>query len=329
MKSKRALRALLSIALIFAMLAQLVVPVVAYATEAYDESSGNGATAQYGDVNGDGSIDSIDVDLLARYLARDESVTIDLTRADVDKSGTVDLNDLLNLVKYVKGDANVSLGNTVTVTFNTGDGKPIDPVTVVVGGTITPPDAQKDNAVFIGWYTDEALTTPFYSSDPITESVTVYAKYADIDGSPAYTPSTFALADQSANLVFTIERVSGELAPVNAVILSSVDGSVAPRLVFTEAGENKWQVSADGGYTEGASYTLALADGYAFAGKDASIREASFFIKKEEIANFTTNEDIIYIQDTDSMTYTLLDGTICEVLDSAVLYNSDDALSFS
>ena len=108
MKRKRALRALLSIALIFTMLAQLGVPVVAYATEA--DGDGNEATVQYGDVDSDGSIDSTDVDLLARYLAQDESVTIDLTKADVDQNGKVDLSDLLNLVKYVKGDTNVSLG---------------------------------------------------------------------------------------------------------------------------------------------------------------------------------------------------------------------------
>ena len=183
-------------------------PVFAYGTEPTGNSE---PIAKYGDVNSDGKIDSLDVDLLARYLARDESVTIDLNRADVDKNGTVDLNDLLYLVKYVKGDPNVSLGNTVTVTFNTNGGKAIDPITVVVGNTITAPKAEKDDAVFVGWYTDEALTIPFYSSDPILENITVYAKYSEISTTPEYTPTTFALSDQSKDVVFVVLNTVEEL----------------------------------------------------------------------------------------------------------------------
>ncbi|MBR4880795.1 MAG: InlB B-repeat-containing protein, partial [Clostridia bacterium] len=317
MKNKRVCRSLLSVLLALTMLVQLV-PMSVFAQ----------SSVLYGDVNSDGAIDNTDVDLLARYLSNDTSAEIDEDAADVDRNGVIDLNDLLYLVKLVNG-ADISLGQTATITFDTNGGTAIDPITVVVGSTITAPEAQKDNAVFLGWYTDEALTTPFYSSDPIVQDVTVYAKYAQVSGEPEYTPAAFALQDQPTDLVFNIQRVSGELAPQNAVTLISADGSVAPKLTFTEAGENKWKVSAEGGYTEGASYTLTLAEGYTFEGKDESIREASFYIYKEEIANFTTNEDIIYIQDTAAMTYTLSDGTTCEVLDSAVLYNSDDVITGS
>ena len=317
MKNKRVFRSLLSVLLALTMLVQLV-PMSVFAQ----------SSVLYGDVNSDGAIDEDDVDLLARYLSNDTSVAIDKDAADVDRSGAIDLNDLLYLVKLVNG-ADISLGQTATVTFDTNGGTAIDPITVVAGSTITAPEAQKDNAVFLGWYTDEALTTPFYSSDPIVQDVTVYAKFAEVSGEPEYTPAAFALQDQPTDLVFNIQRVSGELAPQNAVTLISADGSVAPKLTFTESGENKWKVSAEGGYTEGASYTLTLAEGYTFEGKDESIREASFYIYKEEVANFTTNEDIIYIQDTAAMTYTLSDGTTCEVLDSAVLYNSDDVITGS
>ena len=272
MKNKRVFRSLLSVLLALTMLVQLV-PMSIFAQ----------SSVLYGDVNSDGTIDNTDVDLLARYLSNDTSVEIDEDAADVDRNGVIDLNDLLYLVKLVKG-ADISLGQTATVTFDTNGGAAIAPISVVVGSTITAPEAKKDNAVFLGWYTDEEFTTPFYSSDPIISDVTVYAKYADVNGEPEYTPSAFALMDQSKGLIFTIERISGELAPVNAVTLVSADGSVAPKLVFTEVGEGKWNVSADGGYTEGASYILTLAEGYNFADKDASIREASFFIKKEEIA---------------------------------------------
>ena len=318
MKINRTYRTLVSVLLVLAMMLQLM-PMSVLAQ----------GDVSYGDVNGDGAINSTDVDLLARYLSNDSSVEIDEDAADVDRSGAIDLEDLLYLVKLVKGE-NVTLGQTATVTFHTNGGAAIDPVTVVVGSTITAPNAEKDNAVFVGWYTDEALTVPFYGSDPIIQDVEVYAKYAQVSGEPEYTPSGFVFpADQPTDFVFRIRRVSGDLVPQNAVTLSSADGSVAPLLVFTEAGEDTWIVSADGGYTEGASYRLALAEGYAFVDKDESIREASFYIYKEEIANFTTNEDIIYIRDTAAMTYTLSDGTVCEILDSAVLYNSNDVITGS
>ena len=317
MKNKRVFRSLLCVLLALMMLGQLV-PMNVFAQ----------SNVLYGDVDSDGDIDNDDVELLARYLSNDTSVEIDKAAADVDRSGAIDLNDLLYLVKLVNG-ANITLGQTATVTFETNGGTAIDPITVVIGSTITAPEAHKDNAVFLGWYTDEALTVPFYNSDPIVQDVTVYAKYAQISGEPEYTPAAFALQDQPTDLVFNIQRVSGELAPQNAVTLISADGSVAPKLTFAEAGENKWKVSAEGGYTEGASYTLTLAEGYTFEGKDESIREASFYIYKDEVANFTTNEDIIYIQDTAAMTYTLSNGTTCEVLDSAVLYNSDAVIKGS
>ena len=320
----KVMRSVLAIALLVAMLTQLAAPAFAYGATLVGEDGAG--VIRYGDVNGDEAVDALDVELLARYLAMDESVTIDLLAADVDANGTVDLNDLLNLVKHVKGDTSVSLGSNVTVTFNTNGGQTIDPVTVVVGSTITAPKAEKENAVFVGWYTDEALTVPFYSSDPILESITVYAKYEEVSGEPEYTPAAFALRDQTPDLAFTVVRVSGDLDPMNAVSLRSVDGSIAPKLIYTEIEANKWTVTAEGGYTEGASYVLTLSDGFNFAGKEESIREASFFIQKEEVDNFVMNDDIIYIQDTSDMTYYLSDGSILETLDANVLYDSDDVI---
>ena len=201
MKNKRVFRSLLSVLLALTMLAQLV-PMSIFAQN----------SVLYGDVDSNDTIDNTDVDLLARYLSNHTSAEIDEDAADVDRNGVIDLNDLLYLVKLVKG-ADISLGQTATVTFDTNGGTAIDPITVVVGSTITAPEAQKDNAVFLGWYTDEALTTPFYSSDPIVQDVTVYAKYAQLSGEPEYTPAAFALQDQPTDLVFNIQRVSGELAP--------------------------------------------------------------------------------------------------------------------
>ncbi len=333
MKKRRILTSLFAIVLVLAQLmAVCAMPVSALAEEygAYKETmpsaSTDGSQIVFGDVNDDGLINSTDIELLARYLADDKTVTINLIAADVTDDDVVDLKDILYLVKFVKGDR-VALGETVTVTFETNGGDSIEPITLVLGGTVRVPDARKDNAIFLGWYSDESLETPFYGSDPIIQNITIYAKYQEVSGNTEYMPTAYALQDQSPDLAFDIVRISGELMPKDAVILRNADGSAVPELEFVEIGENKWRVTAKGGYKEGASYRMILADGYNFDGKNENIREASFYIFKEEVVNFTTNEDIIYIKDTEDMDYTLSDGSVCEILTSAVLYNSEDVTS--
>ena len=333
MKKRRILTSLFAIVLVLAQLmAVCAMPVSALAEEygAYKETmpsaSTDGSQIVFGDVNDDGLINSTDIELLAKYLADDKTVTINLIAADVTDDDVVDLKDLLYLVKFVKGDG-VALGETVTVTFETNGGDSIEPITLVLGGTVRVPDARKDNAIFLGWYSDESLETPFYGSDPIIQNITIYAKYQEVSGNTEYMPTAYALQDQSPDLAFDIVRISGELMPKDAVILRNADGSAVPELEFVEIGENKWRVTAKGGYKEGASYRMILTDGYNFDGKNENIREASFYIFKEEVVNFTTNEDIIYIKDTEDMDYTLSDGSVCEILTSAVLYNSEDVTS--
>lgn len=156
MKKRRILTSLFAIVLVLAQLmAVCAMPVSALAEEygAYKETmpsaSTDGSQVVFGDVNDDGLINSTDIELLARYLADDKTVTINLIAADVTDDDVVDLKDLLYLVKFVKGDS-VALGETVTVTFETNGGDSIEPITLVLGGTVRVPDARKDNAIFLG-----------------------------------------------------------------------------------------------------------------------------------------------------------------------------------
>ncbi len=318
MKKRKTFQSILSFALILVILVQtLVMP--SYAQE--------GATpVLYGDVDSNGAVNDSDVKLLARYLADDMSAEIDLVASDMDRNQTIDLNDLLSLKKLLEGKGHVET-RLVTVTFDTNGGDPIEPISLMAGDTTAVPEAQKEHAIFLGWFTEDG--EPFHNSDPITEDITVYAKYHEVSGEPEYTPVSLAWAEQNPNFSFKVVRNSGDWEPDEAVILRSADGSIAPLLSFERLGEDKWNVTAEGGYTEGASYTVVLLDGYTFEGKEESIREASFFIPKEQIANLTINEDIIYIQDTAEMTYTFSDGTSCEVLDVNVLYNSEDVVTGS
>ncbi len=66
-----------------------------------------------------------------------------------------------------------------TVTFDSCGGKEIESITVNVGETIERPVPTRDNYDFMGWYIDISYTEKFDFDTPITEDITLYAKWSD------------------------------------------------------------------------------------------------------------------------------------------------------
>ncbi len=67
-----------------------------------------------------------------------------------------------------------------TVTFETNGGSAIDPVRVEKGKSIEEPEEPtKDKATFDCWCSDEDLTTEYDFSTPVTQDITLYAKWID------------------------------------------------------------------------------------------------------------------------------------------------------
>ena len=77
-----------------------------------------------------------------------------------------------NLALYAKW---VAPNKTVTLVYN--NGKANDEIVTQKGNTITVPDPEKTGYDFAGWYTDEGLTTKFDVNAPVTEDITIYAKW--------------------------------------------------------------------------------------------------------------------------------------------------------
>ncbi len=68
--------------------------------------------------------------------------------------------------------------NLHTVTFECNGGSSISPQILVNGTTATEPkDPSKNGGQFLGWYADPQFNTPFDFGTPITQDVTVYAKW--------------------------------------------------------------------------------------------------------------------------------------------------------
>lgn len=74
----------------------------------------------------------------------------------------------------------------VVVTFDSGGGSPVDPLTVAAGATVTAPaHPTRAGSVFVGWYTDAAATGHMWDfrNDIVTAPTTLYAKWVQVDES--------------------------------------------------------------------------------------------------------------------------------------------------
>lgn len=207
--------------------------------------------------------------------------------------------------------------STVNVSFVDGS-RIIETKKTVYGSSLSStPRADKtakDGYVFEGWYSDSSLTTPFYLDDALTSSKTVYAKYTPLP-QPELTLTSFALLNQDPDFALEVVAVSGSAQDINsAITLIPKDGSDVIPLKISES-KGVYTVGAQGGFNPGSSYELTLAEGYNFKDKAASIRTASFTIFKNEVATLGFSEDIIYIQDTEEISY-IIDGSTYEVLEA-------------
>lgn len=275
----------------------------------------------YGDVNGNGNIDLLDMLILKLYIAEENPTGFVFENADVNCDNTADMIDLLMLKKYL-AEWDIKLGPELSsIYFYDGD-RLIDVLFAEKNSPLTDTPASgrisKAGAVFEGWYTDAEFTTPFYFDDPVQGDMNVYAKYDVLDDS-ALTITSFAQLDLSKDATFT---VVGSGNP-NDITLAAKDGS--DQLLLEITGTNPYTVSALGGFKEGGSYEIMLPEGLNFVNSEGetmpdSVRTASFTIKKAVVDNLSMSDDVRYVRyaDTDSLavgaTVTLADAKVGDLI---------------
>lgn len=157
------------------------------------------------------------------YTIEGSTIHLDFFK-DEDGVTTATLNG--ESLSLVYGDATMSFEKKVnyTVTFNTNGGSEIPAASVVNGKTVEKPDdPTKENSVFLGWYADEALTTPYaFTTTEIKANVTVYAKWAaKTVGVAEYTVS-FNLGYEGGVAPEAITTISGKLP--NGVVTPEREG---------------------------------------------------------------------------------------------------------
>ncbi|MDO4797235.1 MAG: InlB B-repeat-containing protein [Coriobacteriales bacterium] len=86
------------------------------------------------------------------------------------------------------------IANALTVTFVSGN-EVVDEQEVAWGSQATPTqDPYRNGYVFVGWYADEALTKAYDFTEPVTQNLTLYAKFkeageGDVPGTPGADPT--------------------------------------------------------------------------------------------------------------------------------------------
>ena len=132
------------------------------------------------------------------YTVEGNVVTLDFFKeGDGTATATIDGDKIL----LVLDGRTLPFLKKINYTVNFGDSG-VSSVTVVNGKTVDKPeDPIKENKVFLGWYADQAFTTPFdFETTVIKANVTIYAKWAvKVAGVPDYNVS-FDLGYDGAEL---------------------------------------------------------------------------------------------------------------------------------
>ena len=85
------------------------------------------------------------------------------------------------IIKVVNTSANVTTPKC-TVTFNSNGGSDVASQIVSKGQRASEPtDPTKDGYMFMGWYFDSALQNPYYFGMPVSNDITLYAKWISND----------------------------------------------------------------------------------------------------------------------------------------------------
>lgn len=257
-----------------------------------------------GDVNGDGYINALDVNLVRRHIAGGYDVDINTLAADVNADGYVTAKDVTNIRKYIVGGYGVKLKRGLerfTIKFETGDEVVMEDKVVLEGTLIstlaTPYWAEH---IFQGWYYDAELQQPVASTDKVTKNMTLYANWLEQASLDTIDTVNFASAvDVDPN--FTISVLSSDSNMTADDVLAAIDtddltNPDAKDFITVSGKKGAFTIKGKEGFREGGSYRITLmSDKLTFKEQPSSAREYNFTVYRDEVMNLTTQSDIKYL----------------------------------
>lgn len=280
----------------------------------------------YGDADGNGKVELLDVNLMQRYTQEDEDAknSILFKEADVNADGVIDDIDIQMVKDYLVGNIDSLTPTLYTLTFETNGAEEIEPIQAGEGyvyrGNI--PNPSKDDYIFVNWAKEDG-NAYYQLSEVISCDMTLTAVYEPVESNELLNLTSFSLDNQKTDVSFDLEGDYTQAAQVkeNITVLAK-DGSDPVTVEVKDNSDGTFTVYAPDGFMPGGTYELSLNDGLYFVGKEKMYRTAYFIIEKEEEDNIQYNSNMIFIKDTEEMKYTV-NGETYDVLESSLLSNDD------
>lgn len=301
----------------------------------------------YGDVNTDGRVDLCDL-LSMNHSMIDDNIVLNNDTADVNVDGSIDRTDQGLLEDFIIGTESMA-PSACKVTFMS-ENKVFKEQTVRQRDHLRlVPEPKKEGSVFIGWYTNEECTEPFYYSDAITEDMTVYAKFTKIPKKEDVKSGSFAIKNVEPNVVFYIKN-KGNLSFEEIKDRIGIQAMSSEKEILLNVIQKSGylEIHAEGGYEPGQTYELTIGNGLIFAApefepkeyeltkipvvhsvseltdKATGIRTATFMVYKEEVNNLEFSEKLKFMQDNSpDIVYVVGGETFDNITSAPVVLNSN------
>ena len=187
----------------------------------------------------------------------------------------------------------------VTVTFDAGDGTPVAPITVKKGETISRlPESFGAGKAFMGWFTDTAFTTEFFTNTPVNEDMTLYASFVDsADDFQSGVRTTYYVEDCAEYQPITL-ICDEEITADNVweyITLFAYTGDTPENYVVTSNEKDEYTLVPETAYTAGCMYRMTAGEGVTFKGIDDTVNEYTFKIYKEQTNIIEVRDNIKYL----------------------------------
>lgn len=197
---------------------------------------------------------------------------------------------------------NMPAEEEVTVTFDAGDGTPVAPITLKKGETISRlPESFGAGKAFMGWFTDTAFTTEFFTNTPVNEDMTLYASFMEsADDFQSGVRTTYYVEDCAEYQPITL--ICDEEITANNVweyiTLFAYTGDTPENFVVTSNEKDEYTLVPETAYTAGCMYRMTAGEGVTFKGLDDTVNEYTFKIFKEESNIVEVKDNIKYLDKT-------------------------------
>ena len=150
-----------------------------------------------------------------------------------------------------------------TITFMENGAAQIEDVSILEYAVPTLPIPEKDGYIFVGWYSDSALTK-LYTEASVTSNLTLYAKWEE---PVTVTDDEDIVRNAPLDYAFKVtSSVQLNNSNVNDYVkITTITGEVLSATVSYSDG--KYEISC--AYSQGKSYFVTLSGGVSFVGKDS------------------------------------------------------------